>query len=153
MNFESVVRPFAAETISPAARTLSDVVAPGVIACSLGGAGGRTVSWSFSNTGSVVPSKTERYRESSRSSVKRKVENPDDPSQFVEFCQATKINLSPDKEVGTPRTSTFDQSGGYHDLGNGDSSSQRAGREYTFNAPESKTCKENDGPPERGCGG
>lgn len=151
-NMESVIRPFGLETISPlAAAPRRNFVDPTVIVGSFGGAGGRTVSWTIEGSGEIVPSETDNFRESSRTSVNRRVENPDDPDQFVEFCQATKIGLSPQNQGGTSakRTSTYDLSGGYHDLTGG--AGRSGGRNYTYSAPTSRNCG-SSGPPDKGCG-
>lgn len=149
-NMESVVRPFATDSISPlAAAGRRNFVDPGVVVGSFGGAGGRTVSWTFSGTETIVPPNTDNFRESSRTSVNRRVENPDDPDQFVEFCQAKRINLTPERTSGRSavRTSTYDLSGGYHDLSGGGGRS--GGRVYNYSAPTSRTCE--SPAPAKGC--
>lgn len=152
MGLESVVRPFVSPLIAPAAGQLGDLKNPDVVNCSLGGKGGRSVPWTLSGSNKVLKSQTEKYLESSRDTVKRRVENPDDSSQFVEFCQTKRLKLNRDKGVDSPRTSSYDLSGGYHDLTGGAGSSPQNVRDYSFNVPEkTPECKKGVKSSDRGC--
>lgn len=152
MSLESVVRPFVSTPIAPPSGPLGNLKNPNVVNCSLGGKGGRSVPWTLSGSNKVLKSQTEKYLESSRDTVKRRVENPDDSSQFVEFCQTKRLKLTRDKGVDNPRTSSYDLTGGYHDLSGGADSSPQNIRDYSFKVPEkTKECKNADKSSERGC--
>lgn len=135
---ENIVRPFQGSSPYPQFRVFpapnhSD---PRIVDCALGGAGGRTVSWTIDGEGRVIQGDVNKFRETSRTSEEATVHNPDDPDQFVTFCRARKINLTPDKtSTGAPKTSTYDTSGGYHDLSGGGSGKTNKDREYNFKYP------------------
>lgn len=140
MNLEQLVRPFSAVDLLPSRlptppRGGEDTQ----VDCSFGGSGTRTVSWSFDGAGIVQKETKEDFKEVGRESKQARVENPDDPDQFVEFCQATKVNLHRDKKsVAPPRLTSYDPTGGYH----GNSSSPVTDRDYGFNYDKSNTtCK------------
>ena len=62
------------------------------LSVSLGREGGKTFDYSYSFSSSVH-SATDNYKEVSRRSETKRVENPDDPDQFVEIKRATEIKL------------------------------------------------------------
>lgn len=151
-NMESVIRPFGVESLAPLPTPgRRNFIDPAIVLASFGGAGGRTASWTISGDGSVVPPQTDNFRESSRTSVSRRVENPDDPSQFVEFCQAKRVSLSPENGSGRgpSRSTSYDLSGGYHDLTGG--AGRAGGRVYNYSAPTSRNCNDKTSP-DTGCG-
>ncbi len=141
---ENAVRPFASVPIHPPATSLPAPVPPGVVECKLGGSGGTTTSFSFEGqTGKVTSG--DSLKESSRSSTNVRVENPDDPSQFVEFCRADRITLKP-KMPDPPRQSSFDPEGGAH----GDSV-DRTATTYEFQYPTERTCVSREPPKGGNC--
>lgn len=151
MSLEQLVRPFGAVNLIPSLRPFGPRGEATEIVCSFGGSGTRTVSWSFDGGGAVAQfEKEEKFKETGRESQQVKVENPDDPDQFVEFCQAKTVALHRDKKGGVkpPRISSYDTSGGYH--GN-DTGSSVTDRNYGFKYDkENKTCKPKKSEP-KGC--
>lgn len=150
-RLEEVVRPFVRSFPSPAAPLPLNYTRPevdGVIGVTLGGAGGRTLQWTNS-AGVIVKDDDNKFRESGRQSTKVRVENPDDSDQFVEFCRADRITLSPERNAKKPpRTSSYDPSGGYHDFGSG--TGKTSDMEYNYKYPDDTTCQPTK-PPKRGC--
>lgn len=143
MSLEQLVRPFGAVNLTPSLRPFGPRGEDTEIVCSFGGSGTRTVSWSFDSKGGVVNSdKQEKFKETGRESQKAKVENPDDPDQFVEFCQAKTVALHRDKiGVSPSRTSSYGTSSG----------SSVTDRDYSFKYDkENKKCKPKTGEP-KGC--
>lgn len=149
-HLENVVRPFTALGITPPFVVLPAKTDETRVVCSLGGSGGRTVSWTFDGNGHVIPSDTNRFKESSRTSESARVENPDDSTQFVEFCRATKINLTPQKTAqSAPRVSSYDTSGGYQNFTNTPNTKGADDRQYSFRYPKGG-CGDSGAPP-KGC--
>lgn len=151
---ENIVRPFSPVDIFPALQAPRDTpVTPGVINLELGGSGGTTISMSFDGENKAV-NNDNKFKESARQSTKVHVANPDDPDQFVEFCRADKITLSP---LNTDRkkavTSSYDPSGGVHQFSQSNVSPQD-NREYSFQYPDenapSRACV-TPAQPDRGC--
>jgi hypothetical protein len=137
---ENTIRPFAPVDFIPAISNLPARVPDGIVECKLGGSGGTTTTFTFEGSG-FETIKSEQYKESNRASTKVRVENPDDPSQFVEFCRADKITLTSKKQQETiPRTSSYDTTGGYHGEGG------RTTREYEFQYPSDRTCRSREPP-------
>lgn len=149
-TMEVIVRPFAPVIITPPARApRATGVAADPIAFSLGGKGGRTLSITLDKNKVVVePDKNKDLKESGRESTKVRVENEDDPDQFVEFCRANKIKMSP-KKLGSPESSASHAS-------SEEQSTQQQGQqkdtpqEFTYKYPSDKTCKSPSEPP-KGC--
>jgi hypothetical protein len=155
VQMENIVRPFISRPISPDFVVLPRKEVPGVVLCSLGGAGGRSVSWSTSAQGEVVTD-NHRQNEVFRSSQEATVTNPDDPGQSVTFCRATTVRTIPERTATTPpRTTSYDTSGGYHDLSQGDTGSKsnlkrpNSFQETTYHYP-SGNCNDS-GAPGTGC--
>jgi hypothetical protein len=159
---EVLVRPFAPIVIRPPATPPTEAgVTQEPIEFSLGGSGGRTMSLKTARDGGVVlVDNANKYKESSRESTKVRVENEDDPDQFVEFCRADKVQFTPVKKgQNPPSTSSYDTSGGYHSFSASDPQGERVARssddtstkEYNFKYPtDKKTCKSQNEPP-KGC--
>lgn len=140
-NMENTVRPFTAIPVHPSpSANLVAPLPPGVVECKLGGSGGTTTTFSFNGqTGQVINGND--YKESSRSSSQVRVENPDDPTQYVTFCRADRITMKP-PQTTPARTSSFDPTGGLHaDSGDRQSSTY----EYQYPTDE-KTCVQRDPP-------
>jgi hypothetical protein len=151
---ENIVRPFTNYDALPFPLPATFPPSPGddVIDVALGGSGGRSVTWTYDGSGSVILSDTNKYKEAGRKSTLVHVENPDDPDQFVEFCRADQVTLAPQKTKQPPiRTSSYDTSGGYHDLTGGQQPTAKAegNREYSFQYPKTTACKERV--PDKGC--
>src|ERR1700750_1272539 len=92
MSLERTIRPFQLPAITPPALVLDDTKQSDPVAVSLGREGGKTFDYSYSFFSSVHSS-SESYKEISRKSETKRVENPDAPDQFVEIRRATQINL------------------------------------------------------------
>lgn len=92
MSLERTIRPFQLPAVTPPALVLDDTKQSDPVAVSLGREGGKTFDFSYSFSGSVH-SATDSYKEVSRRSETRRVENPNDPDQFVEIRRATEIRL------------------------------------------------------------
>lgn len=89
-NLEYIVRPFQTKVISlPTTIELESEDAAAVEVRLV--AKGNAVTYPFSFAVNSAPSDT--LREISRTTKKVKIENPDDPTQFVEVERATKIEL------------------------------------------------------------
>lgn len=144
---EVIVRPFAPVVVTPPAlapRIAALVAEP--TAFSLGGNGGRTFSITLDKFKVVVePDKNKDLKESSRQSTKVRVENENDSEQFVEFCRADKITMSP-KRSGSPESSSSHASSDPQQQGGQKDTPQEFGYKY----PSDKTCK-SPGQPPRGC--
>lgn len=148
---ETFVRPFLPGLIHP------PVIPPSAVPeetenvfCSLGGSGGQSGSFSYDKFKVVIKEPANSFKESGRESTKVHVENQDDPDQFVEFCRADKVKLSPEKRGGggsVPATSSYDLSGSFHDFGDRSSGTTQS---YKFQYPKDTTCK-SPAEPEKGC--
>lgn len=151
---ENIIRPFSPVNIYPALQAPRETPeVPGVVLCQLGGSGGTTTSISFNGEMQTIESEGS-FKESGRESTKVQVSNPDDPDQFVEFCRADKINLTPTNKGAKkpPRTSSYDTTGGYHDMtGNMNHNAVGSGnRDYAFQYPKDTTCV-SPAKPQKGC--
>src|SRR5262245_25496569 len=98
---EVTVRPFAQVPIHPDQTTLPARVPAEVIDCHLGGEGGTTTSFSLGGLKIKVINRNETFKESGRKSTNVRVENPDDSSQFVEFCRADSVSLTSKNDTPT----------------------------------------------------
>jgi hypothetical protein len=132
---EGLVRPFESPRITPlAGPNLVAPVPPGIVEAKLGGSGGRTTSFSLDEFG-INSVKKDDFKESDRKSTLVRVENEDDPGQFVEFCRADKITLTrKENKTPPPKGSSYDVTGGQNP-----SASGKQNVEYQY--PEEKTCK------------
>lgn len=146
VSLENIIRPFSPVQVRPTIYApRPEPVLPGIKQVKLGGSGGKSVSFTFNNSGSVVDDNN-KFQESSRKSSKVKIENEDDPDQFVEFCRADSITLrAKNKDSQPPRTSSYDTSGGTHDFGNNLDPSAGGSQELNFQYPKEKTCKDPGG--------
>ena len=117
--------------------------AANLVHCKLGGSGGITQSVSFSGGSKAIPSRNDDYKESGRSSTNVRVENPDDSSQYVEFCRADSVTMtSRNRTPKAPtRTSTYDLSGGMNGGGQKNQTSK-----FQYQYPEDKACTPRDPP-------
>ena len=91
-QMENTIRPFAPVAFLPASSRLPSRLPEGIVQCKLGGSGGTTTSFSFEGSGFQFIN-NESYKESGRTSTNVRVENPEDPGQYVEFCRADKVSL------------------------------------------------------------
>lgn len=147
---ELLVRPFGFVVVTPPPRapSVAVVVIPPV-EFALGGKGGRTISITLDKFNVVIEKDKNDLKESGRKSTKVRVENEDDPDQFVEFCRADKITMSPVKKgTSSPAaashastdTSTAPQKGPKKDTP----------QDFSYVYPPDKTCKSPSEPP-KGC--
>lgn len=139
-TMEDTVRPFASVAFMPGSTTLPYKRPANFIECKLGGSGGTSTSFSMESYGTEYKRAKDEFKESSRKSTLVRVENPDDASQYVEFCRADEITLtSKDKSKQKQRTSSYDLSGGMH----GD---DRQHRKYEYQYPNNRDCKSREPP-------
>jgi hypothetical protein len=133
---ENTVRPFAQLPIHPQRVVLPAPIAHAEIDCKLGGSGGTTTSFTLPTTSGRITTSQENYKESDRKSTLVRVENPDDPTQFVEFCRADKITLTKENKSPPtpPRTSSYDLTGAMH------GGEDRTTRNYSYKYPTDKAC-------------
>lgn len=158
VTMEVIVRPFAPVVVTPpalAARATGGTDDP--IAFSLGGKGGRTLSITLDKNKIVVkPEDKNDLKESGRQSTKVRVENENDPEQFVEFCRADKISMRPKKDQpnGQPNEqASYAKS--VNDTQAAFAASQIAPNKpevhsFGYKYPSDKTCKSPSAPP-KGC--
>ena len=85
---------------------LDDTKLSDPVSVSLGREGGKTFDYSYSFSSSVH-SATDSYKEVSRKSETKRVENPDDPDQFVEIKRATELKLVNENDPKLKRKYTF----------------------------------------------
>lgn len=132
---EGLVRPFQTTSISPQALPFTaEALDPAIIECKLGGNGGRTTSFSVNGDDAFVDTSKD-FKESNRESTLVKVENEEDPDQFVEFCRADKITLTGKKKSSeAPRATSFDT-----ESGTDPGSKDKQNIEYQY--PPDKSCK------------
>jgi hypothetical protein len=133
-QLEDVVRPFALKNLLPSPTQLPQKAPEGFTDAALGGSGGTSVTYTTDSAGFSFENEEDKFKESGRKSTLKRVENEDDPEQFIEFCRADKISLTPKQEANKPkRTSTYDTSGG--------GGSNKRQLEYEFQYPDEPTCK------------
>jgi hypothetical protein len=84
MSLERTIRPFQLPAVTPPALVLDDTKQADPVAVSLGREGGKTFDYSYSFSSSVH-SATDSYKEVSRKTETKRIENPDDSDQFVEI--------------------------------------------------------------------
>lgn len=101
---ENIVRPFVRPSVSPLRINTRAPVPADEVECSLGGSGGRSISFQLEGGGFVFINQ-KNFKETSRKSTLVRVENEDDPNQFVEFCRTDKINFKENKEDKYRKTS------------------------------------------------
>ena len=106
MSLERTIRPFQLPAVTPPALVLDDTKQSDPVAVSLGREGGKTFDYSYSFSSSVH-SASDSYKEVSRKSESKRVENPDDPDQFVEIKRATEIKLVNENDPKLKRKYTF----------------------------------------------
>lgn len=158
-TMEVIIRPFAPVVITPpaiAVRATGLVVPP--VAFSFGGSGGRNMSITLDKKRVVVADdKKQDLKESSRQSTKVKVVNPDDPSQFVEFCRADHITMRPKKEASPAPSATHASTDPAIIANQGDvpgvlahGAANDAPSSFDYKYPSDKTCKSPSEPP-KGC--
>ena len=106
MSLERTVRPFQLPAVTPPALVLDETKQSDPVAVSLGQDGGKTFDYSYSFSSSVR-SATDNYKEVSRKSETRRIENPEDPEQFVEIRRATEIKLVDEEDPRQKRRYRF----------------------------------------------
>jgi hypothetical protein len=106
MSLERTIRPFQLPAVTPPALVLDDTKQSDPVAVSLGREGGKTFDYSYSFSSSVH-SASDNYKEVSRKSETRRIENPDDPDQFVDIKRATEINLVNENDPSLKRRYRF----------------------------------------------
>lgn len=156
---EVIVRPFAPVVITPPVRAPRALGIPAdPIVFSLGGKGGRSMNITLDKHKIVVEPKKNDLKESGRQSTKVRVENETDPSQFVEFCRADKIKMSPVKKGGPEDSSSHastdpaiiaNQGNVPGVLAHGPAND--APSSFSYKYPSDKTCK-SPSTPDKGCG-
>lgn len=148
-TMEVIIRPFAPVVITPpaiAVRATGLVVPP--VAFSFGGSGGRNLSITLDKRRFVVTDdKKQDLKESGRQSTKVKVVNPDDPSQFVEFCRANKITMSPTAQPSPSSSASHASSEPVIEQGQ----EKKSPSSFSYKYPSDKTCI-SPSTPDKGCG-
>ena len=144
-TMEDTVRPFERVGFMPASIKLPFPSTPkNVVECKLGGSGGTSTSFQLGSYGSVSKKDKDEWKESHRESEPKKVENEEDPEQYVEFCQAKEIEFTrKDKSGETKRSSSYDLTGSMHDP-------TADKRKYDLQYPEDGECTSREpdpGPP------
>lgn len=134
MPMEGLVRPFQTLQIAPLSFNLESPPQPGIVECKLGGSGGTTTTFTLEGFGFFTDNVSD-FKESDRKSTKVKVENEDDPDQFVEFCRADKITLSAKKGSDAPAK------GSSYDPGGGTNPGSRKKQNIEYQYPDEKSCK------------
>lgn len=88
-GLEHVVRPFQTERVSlPAGGPRRQVDAEGVVCHFVGDGNAKTFSFSFSTS---VSGGGTKFKEVERTTKRVRIENPEDPNQFVEVDRVKKI--------------------------------------------------------------
>lgn len=92
MTLELTIRPFQSQDVTPPKVVPESTRRDDPVSVSLGREGGKTFDFSYSFSGQSRSS-SDNYREVARRSETRRIENPNDPDQFVEIRRATEIRL------------------------------------------------------------
>ena len=104
-GMEYIVRPFLPSSIRlPAPPEGESEFAPNVVVALA--QQGSAVTFAWSSSASLTPGKT-KYKEVERTTKKVRVENPDDPSQFVEVDRVKKITVANEDSAKEKLTWTF----------------------------------------------
>jgi hypothetical protein len=106
VSLERTIRPFQLPAVTPPALVLDDTKQADPVAVSLGREGGKRFDYSYSFSSSVH-SATDSYKEVSRKTETKRIENPDDSDQFVEIKRATEIKLVNENDPKLKRKYTF----------------------------------------------
>jgi len=93
MSLEYVVRPFATKKVTPPTRLVESetTVADAVIVVS--GAEGLVQKWTLTATQDFNVKDKDTYKEQSRKTTPKRVENPDDPDQYVMVDRIDSMKL------------------------------------------------------------
>ena len=145
---ESLVRPFQTPQVTPVRFlnfNVQNPLPPGIVECKLGGSGGRTTSFTLNGVGFVVKDNDEKYKEVDRKSTLVKVENEDDPEQFVEICRADRLNFKSKKDEDSKYRQTGYTAGQQQGQGNDDKA-----RQFDMQYPDERTCQPKTKPPKGG---
>jgi hypothetical protein len=113
VTLELTIRPFQSPEVTPPRVVPEGTKRDDPVNVSMGKEGGKTFDFSYSFSGQSKSS-SDNYKEVSRRTETRRIENPDDPDQFVEIRRATEIKLV---NEGDPKLK----------------------RRYRFNYPDSRT--------------
>ncbi len=92
MTLELTIRPFQSPDVTPPQVVPEGTKRDDPVNVSAGKEGGKTFDYSYSFSG-TSRSSSDNYKEISRKTEKKRIENPDDPDQFVEIKRATEIKL------------------------------------------------------------
>lgn len=146
---EVLVRPFQSPRITPLHVNFVAPLPPGIAEAKLGGSGSRTTSFTLDGVGFIVKGNNEQYGEVDRKSKLVRVENEDDPEQFVEICRADSIKFKEKKKSKSEEDEDNFRQSGYTTRKEGfsttifDSSQQGRAklREWDMQHPDEKTCK------------
>lgn len=147
---EGLVRPFQQFPVFPAPTNLPPREVLGIVQVRLGGSGGTTTSFTLDGGGFITKENDQKFKEVDRKSTLVRVENEDDPDQFVELCRPDNITFKQDdegKQKNPTKQSTWNA--GFnpdHVLKSWES------RFYQYDHPKDKTCKPPNAAPKRGCG-
>jgi hypothetical protein len=99
---EQLVRPFQTRPFGPAIAgpgSGDGPPPPDAIVIKWEGKGGKVFDYVFNYSSTMQMPDEEEHRETKRISKKKRIENPEDSTQYVEFMRATEITT---KRVGKP---------------------------------------------------
>jgi hypothetical protein len=93
MALELLIRPFQLPKVTPPTAVIGGTVLADPVTIQIDTEGGKTFEFSYSFSGETGTA-SNSYKEVKRTSQKKKIENPDDSTQFVEVQRATKIKFA-----------------------------------------------------------
>lgn len=89
--FETIVRPFQRKDVTPPTRIVGKEKAVEPVLVEFGSGGGKVLEYSFFFNPGLETIEKDTYKEVKRDTVTKRVENPDDSSQFVDVEQVKKL--------------------------------------------------------------
>lgn len=111
MTFERIVRPFQKADFTPPPAAVAPEEPLENIVLMIGKEGGTAKMLVGNISGSITSFHEDKQKETSRTTVERRVENPDDPSQYVMVEDTDKIKLKGGKRDTHKKTElTFEPS-------------------------------------------
>ncbi|HEY7245178.1 MAG TPA: hypothetical protein VH678_15005 [Xanthobacteraceae bacterium] len=93
MALELLIRPFQLTDITPPTAVIGGTVLADPVVITIETEGGKTFDWSYSFSGETGTA-ANTFKEVKRKNEKKRIENPDDPSQFVEVQRAKEIKFT-----------------------------------------------------------
>jgi hypothetical protein len=106
MSLERTIRPFQLPSVAPPSLVLDDTKQSDPVEVSIGREGGKIYDFSYSFS-STIHSGNDNYKETKRKTELKRVENPDDPEQFVEIRRATELHFVNEVDTSKKRRYKF----------------------------------------------